>query len=406
MTQTIDTTLSPIDGIRKTAPACFGAATAFSHESPICTSCGAFSACDDECLVTLELIKVRVDVTAHMKRHMAGRKKLGRSTSVPMPDVSCERPSEPEPTVASAEGEDLKEASAVIAKAKAATVELAPTDVVPTIATSEPVSTPSATVELPTVTATRTSGFPVESIHALPPVDNPRAQLAALTSALAVHGDYYAIRQKFCELSILINLESSIAPEFRPKPKVGEAKGSPIYFEIHRDQLVIDLHWLHTMKERVTVRDESLQHLFYPGGAFPFDLAWSFASEKWKSRHRVDEVLYLTPRLQCQLVTLKGTDVADRLERVMESTKHGSTRIPPKIASVRRQLNEWAERDVRIEKHIPDYEALWKARELLGEGALVKHVAEIFALSTGRTLDVKTVRDKLTTLDKHVTGII
>ena len=401
------------DGSRKKphgSPACYGAASVFFHESATCTSCHVFNACDDECLVTLAKIEGYVDVSAIVARHTDGRAKLGRPTTVHARPLTMPLSREPLSSAAlidsSHEAEEQGEVKTIVAIAEAATVARDSTDITSTIAMPEATATEPVAVGRPPAKAVPISGFPVESIHALTAMIDPSTRLAELFDELAGHRDYLTIRREFCMLSILSNLHKAIAPAFRPQPKIGQPKGSAVYFELHRDQLVIDLHWLHTMAERVEVRDAPLRHLFNSSDDFPFNLAWSFAKEKWKSGHRVEEVLYLTPRQQCQLVTLKGTAVAARLNRVTDSTKQAGVRLPPKIAAVRRQLNEWAERDVRIEKHLPDYEALWMVRELLGAGAMAKHVAEIFAVATGRTLDVKTVRDKLKTLDKQVTGII
>jgi hypothetical protein len=295
----------------------------------------------------------------------------------------------------------LREAHDVIAKVQATT---RPKQMVPISTVPEPLEL-VPTVAAKVATVTTACGFSVASVHSLPTVTNPRQRLDILIEELCTHRDYHRIRDEYCQMSILINLEGVIAPAFRPQPKVSATKGNPIYFEIHRDQLVIDCHWLHCKGERITVRDTELRHLFDRAHEFPFGQAWAFAKQKWKSQHRVDEVLHLTIRQQCQLVTLHSKQVADRLERATKSTKPHGVRLPPKLAAVRQQLNEWGERSPRVVMHLKDYEHLWMASELLGVGAPPKHVAELFALAIGKSLDEKTVRDKLKNLNGHIVGV-
>lgn len=55
------------------APACFGAASVFAHDSETCRACVAFEACSQESLNTLEKIKGIIDVRDLMRRHELAR---------------------------------------------------------------------------------------------------------------------------------------------------------------------------------------------------------------------------------------------------------------------------------------------------------------------------------------------
>lgn len=248
--------------------------------------------------------------------------------------------------------------------------------------------------------------FAVDDIKALPIIVDPFGRLETVTAELRGHRDYRLVREEYCQLSILLNLQGRMAPAFRPQPKVGKTPGTRIYFEIHRDQLVIDCHWLHCKKERVRASNLDYRPIFDPKYMFSFDLAWKFATQEWKTTHRTDEVLLLTTRQQCQLATLKGKNLKERWNLAKNGIREKNIRIPAKIAAVRQQLNEWAERKSVVVPLLQDYEDLWLARELLGASGSIKQITELFALVSGkRQLDEKTVRDKLKTMDRHIGGV-
>ncbi len=313
--------------------------------------------------------------------------------------AAARRQAAAQPPGSSPDSEDLKDAKLVIDKVMVATKSESLASGKPS---AEPVESTVPRIPsklLPAAAATR---FAISEVKSLVEIASPRSRLDSLVIELSGHLDYRRIREEYCQLSILINLEGLVAPAFRPALKISKAKGHIHYLEIHRDQVVIDGHWLHTKGERVKVRDPILRELFDLKRDFNFWKAWAFANEKWTSTHRVDEVLYLTTRQQCQLMALQGKVVAARHERATKGTRALGVRLPPKLATVRQQLNEWGERNPRIVDHLQDYEDLWMAQELLGPDAPVKHVVEIFELTTGVKRDEKTVRGKLKTLNDNI----
>jgi hypothetical protein len=58
-----------------TAPACFAAASVFSHDSGVCQQCGAFGDCASASVKTLEAIQATINVSDLLRRHEAARKK-------------------------------------------------------------------------------------------------------------------------------------------------------------------------------------------------------------------------------------------------------------------------------------------------------------------------------------------
>lgn len=230
-------------------------------------------------------------------------------------------------------------------------------------------------------------------------------QLSALLTELAVHRDYPRIQPEFIRLSMLLNEQRLLAPAFRPRPKVGLPKGHLTFMAIHHDQIIIDCHWLHCRNEAVVPRDEHMQPLFDLSKPFSLDLAREFAEQGWTRKHRIEQLLVLTPRQQCQLATLRGKTIDGRFEAALKGIGKGHARIQPKITAVRLELYEWAERNKGVRRLLKDYESLWLARELLGNAAPIRQIAELFALISGRPkLDDKTVRGKLETLEKHIGG--
>jgi hypothetical protein len=57
------------------APACFAAASVFSHDSGVCQQCGAFGDCAGASVKTLEAIQATINVSDLLRRHEAARKK-------------------------------------------------------------------------------------------------------------------------------------------------------------------------------------------------------------------------------------------------------------------------------------------------------------------------------------------
>lgn len=58
-------------------------------------------------------------------------------------------------------------------------------------------------------------------------------------------------------------------------------------------------------------------------------------------------------------------------------------RTPPRLEKVELAINHWCEIDCRIEKFRPQYFAIAKAIELLGERTLAKQIAELTGLILG-----------------------
>jgi hypothetical protein len=66
-----------------TAPACFAAASVFSHDSAVCRQCGAFEECAVASVKTLEAIQATINVSDLLRRHEVARKKMVLERTTP-----------------------------------------------------------------------------------------------------------------------------------------------------------------------------------------------------------------------------------------------------------------------------------------------------------------------------------
>lgn len=257
----------------------------------------------------------------------------------------------------------------------------------------------------PVGVATDFGKFPIENVLKLTEPGELLHELKALCRALVKHKNYAQIRDGYCQLSIQLNALGKLAPRFRPDLKFGAAFNDPVYKLIHRDQVVIDLHWIYATKIPVSPAESSHRLLLdaSAGSGFDFDLAWALAGKSWKNDYRADEALALTIFQQCQMLKLQGKDLTIRLKAIASGRRVPGGRPVSKSATVSRLIGEWAERDRRIVPQQTLYEMLWLARELLGSDACNLQVAALHALMMGSEILAKTsIREKLSRLDKHV----
>lgn len=259
----------------------------------------------------------------------------------------------------------------------------------------------------PTAPPSPTSCFPVSNTSCLPEVDSLLVRFEELMAELRRHGDYQRCREEYCQLSILLNLQGLMAPAFRPAPVTGKKFGDPVFKAIHRDQIVIDCHWLQVTKQFVKVRAKDIEFapMFKVAKPFPFDLAWQFANKVWKANHRVVDMLRLTEFQQCQLAALRSDVVKKRVEGIENGSRKDGVFIPAPLSIFEQGLNAWCERDRRILKHREGYEAAWKARSFLGEAASVRLVGALAAMMLGEEpKDDKTIRGREDKIDRHILG--
>ena len=262
--------------------------------------------------------------------------------------------------------------------------------------TSEPVSPRS----------TALTDFPIKSVAELKRSDDPLSELITLRRQILDHNDYARVRENYCSLAIQLNELGRLAPAYRPEMKAKARRGDPRHMVLHRDQVVIDLHWCYARKMLITPLDMSHQALFDAADAFQFDLAWRISGEKWLGTYRAAEALALTTLQQCQLRTLRGPELVERLKGVQTGWLDSNGKRASKVAMTRRQIGQWAERQRRIVNQRDYYEKLWLARELFGPDGSNQLIAELHALMVGGDVqDRATIRDKLKSLDRQLVGM-
>lgn len=216
---------------------------------------------------------------------------------------------------------------------------------------------------------------------------------------------YLVIRESFCALSLELNNRKLLAPAFRPNPIIpyGLKDHSEAQLTIQRDRIVIDCHWLHCRDERVTTSEIKWKGLLDPKRDFQYEKVCEFASTSLKNEYRADAILRLTPRQQFQLVALRGNKAIEQFSKLTKSIREkGKPRVPPRLETIELGINNWCEKDSRVEKYHSQYLSIGKSTELLGEGASIKQIAELTGLMLGqKPLSESTMRSKLHNLKKH-----
>ena len=245
--------------------------------------------------------------------------------------------------------------------------------------------------------------FPVRDVLTVKEFDDPLREMTELCRQLRMHNDYVRVREDYCNISIRLNLIGKLAPAYRPLLKSGAAWGDAVHTVIHRDQVIIDLHWCHATKMPLMPLNQDHVALLGDNADFAFDRAWALSCKKWRSEYRALEALCLTTFQQCQMLTLHGPDLAARLKGLGAGWRDSGGSSVSKIATVKRLISQWAERDKRIWSQRDFYEKLWLAREALGPKTSKQQIAELHAMMMGGEMqDRATIRDKLKSLDKHV----
>lgn len=255
--------------------------------------------------------------------------------------------------------------------------------------------------------ADKASKFPFRRVEDVVPVTDPVDRLEALAHRISEMSSYEDARTELCALHFQLNLEGKIAPAFRPRAKVIKARNDSIYMLMHRDQIVIDCHWLHTnMSEAgLLCHNDKHRRLIHKVRAFDIPEAWAFAMEKWTDEHRATNIFSLSTLHQCQTLSLRSTVVADRAVQATGGKNSRDKSVKGLIGRVRQALNDWASRDRRITPHLTDYVNLWLARHLLSASSTPREVGQLVALMQGgRHRDDATTRDKLAKLDRALAG--
>ncbi len=230
-------------------------------------------------------------------------------------------------------------------------------------------------------------------------------QLAKICHELARHGDYSAVRDRFCQLSLELNNYALQAPGFRPRPRERGSFGKLVCMQIHRDLGMIDLHWFFVRHERIRVdRSDALyQPLFDFDMPFDFDLAWSFVNENWRSETKVSKALHLTEVQQYQSASLRSKLVAERCKRLTVGKRENGKFQPGHIHQATTALNKWCEDDVRVVPEFETYEGIFTAYWLLGEGCTLSELAVLTGLVLGQPpMNPRTLGGKLTKLLKRL----
>ena len=238
-----------------------------------------------------------------------------------------------------------------------------------------------------------------------PPLpSDPRAELADLVGCYRDEERYSAaLQRRYCDLSLALNNAGLWAPAYRPTLKIPRLQRdrNASHRDLLRDRITFDLHWMHRRGFLPLTGDARIADLLDPAHPFDFATAREFAERKWTLDYR-NEIVSLTPQPDAELGMLRSARMRDLMRECLEGSRPiAGTRLPPKIAAVRQVLVQWSAREPRIKAHVQSYLDLWLARELLGEAATRRSIAELAALMRGTTpKHERTASDQLAKLDR------
>lgn len=273
-----------------------------------------------------------------------------------------------------------------------------------------PVAAPAA-VSAEILAAAETSAgldrFPVADLDAVPEIDDPGRELAALFRELVLYKDYPAVRTRCCQLSIRLNLIGAVAPAFRDWPRGVAPFGAAINTLITRDQIVIDYHWCYAKRMPLSPIDDVHKHLLDLDTVFDFKMAWELSGQRRKAEYRGGEALCLTLLQQCQTMQLRGRELRERVDQILTGYRRSKAKSHSQLAKATAAIGQWINGKPRFQSHRISYQRLWMARELLGPGAPNHSIAELHALMLGaQPLNRKTIAGKLETLGKVVDAVL
>lgn len=269
-------------------------------------------------------------------------------------------------------------------------------------------SVPSLVPKSAAAPATAPAGyrFPLVDTGAL---GDLKKLLASICSEFKSAGNYAAVRDRFCAVSRELNRIALWAPAFRPQPTPRPpvaGKGGEDNL-LHRDRVVIDLHWL-WCRRASHVPDLAFlpyQDILDPEIDFDFVLASDYAAKKLKSDERATVHLGLSPETQWQLATIKSEEHALEHSRIFTGGRDGSKRVKPAKTDIVQGVASWAARAPAVLGQEGAYLRLWAARRMLRKSARAWQVGELAALMNGSSvLEASTVRQKLARLDANVSA--
>lgn len=236
--------------------------------------------------------------------------------------------------------------------------------------------------------------------------DNQR-KLNAVVREFQTHREYDAIRSRYLQLSIELNLRNLLAPSARPNPAIGSGKkyDDAFHLETQVDQVIIDLHWLHATKQEIAVCPgyERFEVLFNQEDDFSFELAHEFAQTEMSNEFRAAGALVLTDFQQYQLIRLKSKEAQAKVASLNKRrTTADNKRYPALIHVLEKDLLKWSQTDPRMKSGLKCYKALWTSWALLGASYKTSQLAKLTAFLSGEPeRSSSLISEKLRKLKKH-----
>lgn len=234
-------------------------------------------------------------------------------------------------------------------------------------------------------------------------------RLKALSEEISADTSCYSsVREEWCALHLSLNLAGIWATGFRPWPKVRPKPGSKFTADedaIHRDRLVIELHWLYARKEWVETSTAKIDWspLFDHAAPFNFELAEKFALQNWSDDYRAKQALCLSPAQEAQLYSLRSNKMRDYMASFRKTSRDLENKvIPSPEADIKHALGRWRAQQPTLGDSVRHI-ARAEARYYLGKSAKPSQIAQLAGFILGeKPQDGKTVMASLKKLDEWI----
>ena len=250
--------------------------------------------------------------------------------------------------------------------------------------------------------------FPIDFMidHSDNSHDDLMESIEVLVQNLKHSSEYPNIRESYCAIALELNHRGLWAPAFRPDVKIPWKKSErlPVHDTIQRDRLVLDCHWLHSKGYRIKPEEVKWRPIFKKAESFAFDIASEFAVRELKNEYRADSILALTRMQQCQMRSLRGVALEERITHIEKYQRTAGVRIPSLMERVNLAVNRWCERDRRVVDESDKYIAHARPRAML-EGSIptINEIAVLAGMILGAPARKEsTVRAFLGKLDKFM----
>ncbi len=202
---------------------------------------------------------------------------------------------------------------------------------------------------------------------------------------------YIDIRNRFCAVSIEMNIRNLISPAFRKFRRLHKYKGLDDNDKLlSNDWRVIDIHYLHlNHASRINPTEVQYRKLF-DGSDFDFGLASIYASEKWLSATKTNKSFKIPDSIQKELSVLCNRSIKAQYARIKQNSKGIEQKLMQKTLKANSRLNE---------ESVPEYVDCYKCLKFTNGSPL--EAVNLLEKMTGYKSRYKTLHTARETMRKR-----